>query len=400
MIIAVANVKFSPNLGDGLLAECLEAELRQSGAQTLAIDIAGRKAYGEGLRNRRAIMSVLEMLPGPLRRAGVGAALGAVVKKRLVPRWRERLAGADALVLGGGNLLADADLNFPIKIDGVLGEAAAAGLPMGIYGIGVSDNWSRQGQALFQRAMTAGRLTHVAVRDPLSKAIWDRRLGQVGVPLAQVAPDPAVLAAKHFPPVGKLPGPPRIGLGVTNPLALRYHAGDFKVRDDAFAAWISELAQAMAERGWQVALFTNGSPEDREYLDQLAPRITLAAPDVVVQPAFANPSELAAFVSGCDLVLAHRMHACIAAYAYQVPAIGFSWDKKLQSFFDSVGRDDFVAAAGEASVPDVLKLAERAMAEGVDPAVHAAQVRAAERGIGELVAAFGLAPRAAMGNSR
>ncbi|HEY9235147.1 MAG TPA: hypothetical protein VIP08_08945, partial [Phenylobacterium sp.] len=67
MIIAVANVKFSPNLGDGLLAECLEAELARGGAQTLAIDIAGREAFGEGLRNRRAILSLLEMAPGPVR---------------------------------------------------------------------------------------------------------------------------------------------------------------------------------------------------------------------------------------------------------------------------------------------------------------------------------------------
>jgi len=394
MIIAVANVKFSPNLGDGLLAECLEAELREGGAETLAIDIAGREAYGQGLQNRRAIMTLLEFFPGPIRRAGVGAALGAAVKRRLRPRWRERLSGADALVLGGGNLLADADLNFPIKIDGVLGEAAAAGIPIGVYGVGVSDNWSGRGQAMFERAMTCGNLTHVAVRDPLSKAIWDRRLGKAGVRPAEIVPDPAVLAAKHFPKVGKLPGPPRIGLGVTNPLALRYHAGDFKVRDEAFAAWMKELAAAMASRGWKVVLFTNGSPEDREYLDQLAPQIISAAPDATVHPAFANPSELAAFVAGCDLVMAHRMHACIAAYAYKVPAIGFAWDRKLQSFFDSVGRREFVTAAGEVGVAEVVALSERALAEGVDAGVHAAQVRAAERGVTELLASFGAPVRA------
>ncbi|HEY9235780.1 MAG TPA: polysaccharide pyruvyl transferase family protein, partial [Phenylobacterium sp.] len=317
---------------------------------------------------------------------------GLMVKRRLRPRWREQLAQADALVLGGGNLLADADLNFPTKIDGVLAEAAAAGLPIGVYGVGVSDNWSKRGQALFERAMTAGRLTHVAVRDPLSKAIWDRRLGRAGVRLAEVAPDPAVLAARHFPKVAKLPGPPRVGLGVTNPLALRYHAADFKLRDEAFAAWIAQLAAAMAAEGWKVVLFTNGSPEDREYLKTLAPATCAAAPDAIsVQPAFDRPSEMAAFLSGCDLVLAHRMHACITAYAYQVPHIGFAWDRKLLSFFESVGRRDFVASAGEASVDEVLALARRALEEGIDPAVHAAQVRAAERGVAALAASF--APR-------
>lgn len=401
MMIAVANVKFSPNLGDGLLAECLEAELRRGGAQTLAIDIAGREGFGGGLRNRQAILSLLELAPGPVRRAGVGAALGFVVRRRLRPKWRDRLAEADALVLGGGNLLADADLNFPIKIDGVLGEAAAAGLPIGIYGVGVSDNWSKRGQALFERAMTAGRLTHVAVRDPLSKEIWNRRLGRAGVRSAEVSPDPAVLAGRHFPKVGKLPGPTRVGLGVTNPLALRYHAADFKVRDDAFAAWMTELAGAMAQAGWKVSLFTNGSPEDREYLDALAPRLCAAAPEAItVHPAFDRPSEMAAFISGCDLVLAHRMHACITAYAYEIPHIGFAWDRKLQSFFESVGRKDFVASAGEAEVEAVMDLARRALADGINPVLHAAQVRAAEQGIASLAASFDAPSRSVAGSSR
>lgn len=389
MIVAVANVKFSPNLGDGLLAECLEAELRAGGAETLAIDLAGRQAYGEGLRHRQAIMTLLEAAPGPLRRAGVGAALGMVVRRRLRPRWRDVLAEADALVLGGGNLLADADLNFPTKIECALAEAAAALIPIGVYGVGVSDNWSRPGQRLFERAMTAGRLTHVAVRDPKSKEIWDRRLAPAGVRPAQVAPDPAVLAARHFPKVAKLPGPPKVGLGVTNPLALRYHAADFSVRDEAFAAWMTKLAQAMAAQGWKVVLFTNGSPEDRQYLDELAPRISAAAPDAItVQPAFATPSELAAFVSSCDLVMAHRMHACIAAYAYEVPHIGFAWDAKLKSFFKSVGREAYVLEAGKAAIADTLAAAEAALAGGVDERVHAAQVEAAQAGIAELLASF------------
>ena len=59
MIVGTLNVKYSPNLGDGLLAECLEAELRSArpGVETRSIDLAGRTAYGEGLKHRRAILA-------------------------------------------------------------------------------------------------------------------------------------------------------------------------------------------------------------------------------------------------------------------------------------------------------------------------------------------------------
>ena len=46
MKIALLNVKFSPNLGDGLLSECLERELAEAlpGATVVSIDLAGRAA--------------------------------------------------------------------------------------------------------------------------------------------------------------------------------------------------------------------------------------------------------------------------------------------------------------------------------------------------------------------
>jgi polysaccharide pyruvyl transferase WcaK-like protein len=391
MIIGVLNVRYSPNLGDGLLAECLEAELAsiRPGIETRSIDLAGRTAYGEGLKHRRAILALLESAPGLVRRVGVGAALGYTVQRRLRPQWREAFRGLDALVLGGGNLLADADLNFPTKIDGALAEAAAADIPLGVYGLGVSDNWSRRGQVLFERALAGSRLTHVAVRDERSKAIWDRRLGPAGVRPAQLCPDPAVLAARHFPPVAQRPGPPRIGLGLTDPLALRYHTAGQSVRDETLTAWLAELVRGMAAKGWQVVLFTNGSPEDRAYLQKVAPQLQAAGQgDVSTAPAFSTPADLAGFISGLDLVMAHRMHACIAGYAYAKPQIGFAWDEKLQSFFNSVGRGDFVAEAGRVPVPDVLALADRALGEGVDARTHAASVAQARAEISRLLDSF------------
>lgn len=385
MIVGALNVKYSANLGDGLLAECLEAELRACGPdiQTVALDLAGRTAYGDGLRGRRAVLSLLEATPQPLRRSAVGALLGLTVRHRLRPRWRHALGGVDALVLGGGNLMADADLNFPIKIEGALAEAAAAGLPLGVFGVGVSDNWSARGQALFRRALANSRLTHAAVRDAQSKAIWDRRLRPAGVRSAEVCRDPAVLAARHFPRSPKRPGPLRIGLGLTSPLAIRYHSTRPTLRDGELTRWTSDLAAAMTAKGWEVALFTNGSPEDREYLLSVASQLQAAG--AVLAPSFSRPRELAKFISGRDLVLAHRMHACIAAYAYATPHIGFAWDEKLQRFFDSVGRGEFVVDAGRAAVADVIALADRGLAQGIAQGPHAACLRDARAGIVRLV---------------
>jgi polysaccharide pyruvyl transferase WcaK-like protein len=77
-------------------------------------------------------------------------------------------------------------------------------------------------------------------------------------------------------------------------------------------------------------------------------------------------ADLAGFISTVDLVMAHRLHACIAAYSYEVPNVGFTWDQKMQSFFDSVGRSRYLCAAVSMSAADVVSLAEEALLNGID----------------------------------
>ncbi|XZQ27947.1 hypothetical protein ACTTAL_10305 [Rhodobacter capsulatus] len=89
-LIRLMNVKFSPNLGDGLLSDCLEAGLRARGAAAGSIDLAARTGYGQGLAGRGRVLRLLEaMPPGAARAGGAGAArpcfgaqMGAALRAR------------------------------------------------------------------------------------------------------------------------------------------------------------------------------------------------------------------------------------------------------------------------------------------------------------------------------
>lgn len=383
MHVLLLNVKYSANLGDGLLSECLEAELaRQPGvAGVTSLDLAGREAYGDGWRNRRVALALLERLPNMIRRFVTGVALRRMARRTLRPRCRAAMGQADAVVLGGGNLLADADLNFPIKIACALGEAAHAGRPVGVFGVGVSDNWSRRGAALLGGAIGRARPVHGAVRDTRSKAIWDRRLRTRGVPAASLCRDPGLLTARHFRAAAPVSG--RIGLCLTDPLALRYHGA--AGADARLDGWIVDLAGGLAARGHEIAVFTNGSPEDRAYLAAMTPRLRAACGDrLTIVPAFATPAGLATFASGCALLIAHRMHACIAAYSYAVPHLGLAWDAKLDSFFASVGREAYMIDPATTSPAEAAVIAERALGDGIDGATHQAVLNEAAADVARL----------------
>jgi polysaccharide pyruvyl transferase WcaK-like protein len=378
MNIALLNVKFSPNLGDGLLSECLERELAVAlpDAHVVSIDLAGRRHYrGHGPSRRGRVIALLEALPRWARRRAVRLALALLVRFRLRRHVRERLRGIDFVVVGGGNLLSDTDLNFPMKLAGALSEVARAHLPVAVHAVGVNPRWSRAGQHLFVRALCAAPLIAANVRDARSQAAWRALLEPHGLPAAGLAGDPGLLAACHFPPPPPRHERPaigygaRIGLCVTSPLAVRYHASQPSPAVD-FAVWYAVAAHALAAAGLRVVLFTNGSPEDRAFLARHGAAWTESLPAdearITIAPAFATPAELVGFIAGCDAVIAHRMHACIVAHAFAIPAIGLKWDVKLESFFALAGRAAFIADCAELDAATLVALTSRALNHGVD----------------------------------
>ncbi|WP_226016318.1 polysaccharide pyruvyl transferase family protein [Novosphingobium sp. FKTRR1] len=393
MRIGLLNVKYSPNLGDGLLSECLERELAAAlpGALVHSIDLAGRRAYPAIRPSRRGhLISVLEALPGWARQRAARMVLAGLVALRLRRHFRRQLAGCDAVVLGGGNLLTDADLNFPMKIAAALAEARRRKLPLAVHGVGANKGWSRAGRALFSRAIGTARLASVTVRDRQSQLAWSTQLEPAGLPPAELAGDPGLLAARHFRRGAPAYDGPVAGLCVTAPMALRYHATghadpEGSEQDRATDLWYGQAARALTDAGLRVALFTNGSPEDRDYLAMMGPGwIAQARGPVTITNPFVDPAELVTFISSCDLVVAHRMHACIAAHAFAIPTIGLKWDVKLESFFALAGRDAYIAATDDLPASQLTALARRALDEGVDATALAHLIDRTSRDIGRM----------------
>ena len=399
MKIALLNVKFSPNLGDGLLCECLERELAVAlpGAEVVSIDLAGRRHFrGHGPSRRGRVIALLEALPRWARRRAVRVALALLVRFRLRRHVRDRLADVDAVVVGGGNLLTDTDLNFPMKLAGALGEVARAGLPLAVHAVGVNRKWSRAGQHLFVRALRAAPLFSATVRDTRSQQAWRDLLEPHGLPPAGLAGDPGLLAGRHFDATPHTHDGTRVGLCITSPLAVRYHASGAPPLID-LCAWYRDAAGALARAGMKVVLFTNGSPEDRAFLAHHGAQwCTALAHDglahaVSIAPAFAAPQDLIGFITRCDVIIAHRMHACITAHAFAIPAIGLKWDVKLESFFALAGREAFIADCADLGPPALIALTAKAIAIGVDRAALDRLIVATRADIGRLAAQIGAA---------
>lgn len=373
--IALLNVKYSPNLGDGIIAECLEHELTRIRPewQVESIDLAGRESFGSGLDSGRGkVLNLLDVLPSFIRRFGAITALSTLIELRYRKHWRRKLDGVRGAIVGGGQLFADADLNFPLKLNAAINEVSLSEARLAVFGVGVAESLSKLARRLFLNALRQAAISHVAVRDSASRYNWNRHFGRTGLPDAALCSDPGLLAADVYPSGVRTEARdrPEIGIGIVNPRTLDLHASDDGNYSVGVARefWIG-LATALVERGYGVTLFTNGPFDDELFLESVLSRVEHDA--VKRAPRSQTPSQLADTMRGFDAVVAHRLHANIVAYAFRIPHVGLSWDPKVDAFFDTVGRRKFVANHTQADPEQVADLVKMAIAEGIEEDAHA-----------------------------
>lgn len=399
--IATIGVKYSSNLGDGVIAECLEHALRQAdpAVEVTAIDLAGRRAFGDGLnRSRARVLTVLGRVPQPLRRLLVRLLLESLVRLKLQPLWRQQLAGCDAVILGGGQLFADTDLNFPVKIRACLRLVARAGLPAAVHGVGIGGGWSGSGRRMLRAAVANARVRAFAVRDAASQERARREFAGVLDCPVTLCPDPAVLVHEAYGvPLHRPGAAQRIGLCVAHPGVLSLHA-DAGPAAVPVADFYLGMVRVLAGRGLHPVCFTNGAGEDETFLrEDLVPRLGQSGllDRVTIARRPAVPRELVALIGGLDAVVAHRLHASIIAYGLQVPHVGLNWDSKVRSFFAEVGRSAFVVEPEDAVPDTVLVRLDRAIAEGIDPDVWQHMLARSRAAVAEALASLSRSVRAA-----
>jgi polysaccharide pyruvyl transferase WcaK-like protein len=387
--LVIFNVKYSPNLGDGVIAQCLEHELKQciKGTHIVSLDLAGRTRWSapRDARARLRRLALLQLMPAWMRDGAVGMVLVLYLYIALRPAWRSALAKADLAVFGGGQLIQDSNLNFPLKLAAAASECHRRGLPIAVFAVGAAPSRSSIGRRLLGRLLRSPKLFHVSARDA-SSATELKKMGCEGVKLCR---DPGLLAACVWPAPGLAARPrPLVGLGITHPALLRHHADEHTIeQDDVLIDLYLSLVHRLVAAGYDVVCFSNGAAEDEAILAVMRGLFFTADPAthrVRVAPRCNGPRDLAMLIAGFDAVIAHRLHACILAYSYKIPHVGLMWDSKVPAFFAMVHRDRYVLPLNASTKAAIVPLLEQAVGEGIDDVVHARVLAEATHGIRQL----------------
>ncbi|WP_263771187.1 polysaccharide pyruvyl transferase family protein [Propionivibrio soli] len=393
MKIALINVKYSPNLGDGVIAECLEAGLKERipGTTVVSVDVGGRDGFGHGgslVGKGLGLMRIVRTLPKPLQKLTDAYLVPLLVKARYGERWRETLHDCDAVIVGGGQLFQDVDLYFPMRIARAV-RSAPRGVPILVYAVGVSRRWTPRAVRLFASAFRHGELKFAAARDDLSARHWAQHFPGLQV---SVTRDPGLLAAECYRDVvGAKTNNTRkvLAIGVSDLHELQQHSE--RSADVAFGdiGFYQELIRRLSG-DFDLRFFTNGADLDNAFLEGLKQATesdaALAASGATFLAPPRTPSELVSQIAEADGILSHRLHANIVGYSFGLPTVGLGWDNKLKSFFESTGRSEFFIGAGQTDIGAVITTVRRAMDAGYDEIKRLETIAETKKGIDALIA--------------
>ncbi|OWK31640.1 colanic acid biosynthesis protein [Sphingomonas dokdonensis] len=351
----------------GLLWHSINSGNLGVGALTVAnLTIAREVAEGSGLAPRFVIMGARDDQQPSI----------SLPNSRVVPiDWRSLRPGGSiwramrevdcVLDIGAGDSFADiyGPRRFSFLMISKL-MALARGKPL-ILSPQTIGPFTRRGY-MAPAAVVMRRSRAVFARDELS-----RDVAQDMAPSADVRLAVDVAFELPFEDRSHDRGGARLRVGV-NPSGLLFSEAErgtnrFGLSYD-YAAFTRQLLTALHERDDVEIHLVPHASSNRDATDDddaLCDRLTKMFPRAVRVATFASPSDAKSYISGLDLLIAARMHACIAAFSSGVPVVPVAYSRKFSGLFGLLGYDTMIPVAGmdEAqAVAFVLKALERRLA--------------------------------------
>ena len=135
-----------------------------------------------------------------------------------------------------------------------------------------------------------------------------------------------------------------------NPSGLLWNGGyngrnQFGLKVD-YKDYCKRVIGLLLMQGYKVKLISHVLSEDMLQTDNDLVAATILHqefPDTELAPRFDNAIEAKSYISGLDVFIGARMHATIAAISTLVPVLPFSYSRKFEGLFSSIGYEHIIS---------------------------------------------------------
>jgi len=365
--IVIAGEIYSTNIGDSVIYEALRYLFKRQvpDCEIVPIDISGRKqiATGQYPGLKRKTFQFAERNLGLAYSIANGTLQMMLNHKRHKVIWKPALDGASALVIGGGQLLMDNHLGFPVKLFGLAKTALDLKVPIHVTACGVGQPLSWVARYFFKFILSNART--ITLRESLSQTRLSSQLPRIP---SEVTFDPAIYADAIYDIPHSIQPQPLIGLCVINRWDVNFHYNKKQRFNENqwMRTWL-ELILELSRRGLNFQIFTTGTPSD----DSFANKLNAAAHDQFgiycpVAPRPTSTLQLVHTLRQYSGIIATRLHATIIANSFHIPGVGLSWDQKIKAYFKDTGQPDNCFDLSEMEPSAVVQCCQDAIRTGMD----------------------------------
>lgn len=122
--------------------------------------------------------------------------------------------------------------------------------------------------------------------------------------------------------------------------------------DDLVRIYV-DLIELLDRSNIQWEFFTNGLSSDLKFGKKVLKKYGNNKIEIKIPK---NQQDLLHIISGYQKILGARLHACICAYALNIPFVGFIWDKKLLDFSKMTRLDDYFVTEQDISGKELYRI--------------------------------------------
>jgi len=292
------------------------------------------------------------------------------------------------LVFGGGQLVLDNNLRFPLDLLRFSLLSQVLNIPLSVHACGVGSHWTRLGKSILRLGFRIGNIRYISVRDIESQCTLRHLLTGINNVDIDVTIDPAVWAgsvyryrdgsqfiakcAASLPsmsehrPINNSSSKPVIGLNLMADGFIRRGLDTGSVaytRAELITFW-KALIRYLLENKRYVVVFSNGAPADELFADEVMQTTIVACSqslNCLTRERACMPSELVSIISRCNVVVAHRLHAAIIGFGLGVPVVSLEWDSKVGAFNRAVNRDGYMIKSSTLNPILVANMIDKAL---------------------------------------
>ena len=330
----------SKNVGDGIIRLAIEKLCRDHGVPADFKDFSGREAI------RPQAVAATHVPERPtfkrqlLRSSVVNYSIAALFfmtrYKRIATDYRP--ADYEQVVIGGGNLLMDNYLNFPLLILRIVEQCERTGTPVKLFSVGAGKHHSAMARKIVGRILASHVVHTVICRDANSYELVKAAGSAESALKVKVGYDSGLYIDRSD---SDTPAGTKIGLGVIAPAVLQSVTPGHPMADAVYARkwWADVIATLASHVGPdQIEIFSNGSGPDNDFAFELWTGLHEQFPGLTLCVDIQTPAQLIQRISAYRAVAAYRMHAAVTAMALGIPVMGFEWDPKVLQMFTYCGK--------------------------------------------------------------